>query len=97
MKTIIAIILLSLVLVWCKSQADRYNDIAEWCTMPWHIITQRGVFYDCETEERVMQDKFSFCSYRCETAVDDYRDVSLTNAETWLQKCLEICMQIENK
>jgi len=102
-KKIYLILLLPIVLLlaWCwTTEQERFDKASKWCTMSWYEVKQsyKDAFsnkhsYDCieiwtQTKER--ERRFDACSYDCDRAIDDYRDVS--NIEDLTIWCLKLCM-----
>jgi len=98
-KIIVWLILLSVVvLAWCKTEQEQYDKTKKWCTMDWYVVVQSYSkriswthYYNCVAiRPKNRADRFNDCSYDCDRAIDDYRDVS--NIEDLTIWCLNLCM-----
>jgi len=50
------------------------------------------MYYNCQTKENIRMGRFNSCSYNCDTAIDDNRDLTLQNSSTETVACLKLCM-----
>lgn len=100
MKLSVVLLTLSsaIVLWWCAwlSNTEKYERELKDCNMTWYTLMIHPAFYDwkyiCVTEEEKRTNIFRECSRSCDRAIDDNRDLSLTNSSTETLWCLKLCM-----
>lgn len=69
------------------------------CSWSWHTMRDYWTNWFWETLQRCMSDqaykdmRFDRCSRSCDIAIDDNRDLTISNAYLWTVECLKMCME----
>lgn len=87
----------SVLLAGCASNnpQEEYAKAKALCTMTWYDVyasSDSALFYDCKSREEARDDRFWYCAWKCDEAIDDNRDLTLQNSSTETVACLNLCM-----